>query len=157
MTADPGREALIAPKSPALAALYWRSEILQVMYWLRGEGFGDIVDAGLLERFLGVDASIGVTYLEMLVSEGYLDADGPFFTLSDKGRAEGAAEFASSFADLMRPTHGECDADCWCHQSAEEAEACAAVRRHDHDDPDHDDRVVPDSAAPDPHRGHGHG
>ena len=27
-----------SPKSDALAALYWRSEILQVMYWLRGEG-----------------------------------------------------------------------------------------------------------------------
>ena len=27
-----------SPKSGALAALYWRSEILQVMYWLRGEG-----------------------------------------------------------------------------------------------------------------------
>lgn len=134
-------EPLTAPKSPALAALYWRSEILQVMYWLRGEGFGDIVDAGLVERFLGVDAAIGVTYLDRLVEEDYLVADGPFYSLSEKGRTEGAAEFASSFAELMRPTHGECDADCWCHQSADEAEACAAARRHhDHDDRDHDDR-----------------
>ena len=132
MSSDAPHDGVMAPKSPALAALYWRSEILQVMYWLRGEGFGDIVDAGLLERFLGVDAAIGITYLEMLVGEGYLEADGPFFALSEKGKAEGAAEFASSFAELMRPTHGECDADCWCHQSAEEAEACAAVRRHDH-------------------------
>ena len=133
MTGDPRRDSLAAPKSSALAALYWRSEILQVMYWLRGEGFGDIVDAGLLERFLGVDAAHGVTYLDRLVEEGYLVADGPFYSLSDKGRAEGAAEFASSFADLMRPTHGECDADCWCHQSADEADACAASRRtHEH-------------------------
>ena len=127
-------EPITSPKTPALAAMYWRSEILQVMYWLRGEGFGDIVDAGLVERFLGVDATIGVTYLDRLVEEGYLVADGPFYSLSDLGRAEGAAEFASSFADLMRPTHGECDADCWCHQSADEAEACSAARRsHDHD------------------------
>ena len=138
MSSEAPRESVMAPKSPALAALYWRSEILQVMYWLRGEGFGDIVDAGLLERFLGVDAAIGVTYLERLVAEAYLVADGPFFALSDKGRAVGAAEFASSFAELMRPTHGECDADCWCHQSVEEAEACSASRhRHDHEhDPD---------------------
>jgi hypothetical protein len=26
------------PKSPALRMLYWRSEILQLMYWLKGEG-----------------------------------------------------------------------------------------------------------------------
>ena len=143
MSFDASHDGVMAPKSPALAALYWRSEILQVMYWLRGEGCGDIVDAGMLERFLGVDAVIGITYLEMLVGEGYLEADGPFFALSDKGKAEGAAEFASSFAELMRPTHGECDADCWCHQSAEEAEACAAVRRHDHQ---HGDEAAPRDA-----------
>lgn len=137
MSPESGRESVSAPRSPALAALYWRSEILQVMYWLRGEGFGDIVDAGLIERFLGVDAAVGVTYLDRLVVEGFLTADGPFYALSETGRAEGAAEFASSFADLMRPTHGECDADCWCHQSADEADACAAARRpHDHE---HDD------------------
>ena len=151
MSSDSPREAVMAPKSPTLAALYWRSEILQVMYWLRGEGFGDIVDAGLLERFLGVDAAIGVTYLERLVSEAYLVADGPFFALSDKGRAEGAAEFASSFAELMRPTHGECDADCWCHQSAEEAEACSASRhRHEHEhEPETDPAPYPKGSAPD--------
>ncbi len=137
MSLDSPRDAVAAPKTPALAALYWRSEILQVMYWLRGEGFGDIVDAGLLERFLGVDADVGVTYLDRLVVEDYLVADGPFYSLSDKGRAEGAAEFASSFADLMRPTHGECDADCWCHQSADEADACAAARRSPDHVPDH--------------------
>jgi hypothetical protein len=136
MIDSPG-EHTTSPKSPALAALYWRSEILQVMFWLRGEGFGDIVDAGLLERFLGVDATIGVTYLDRLVEENYLVADGPFYSLSDKGREEGAAEFASSFAELMRPTHGECSADCWCHQSPDEAEACSAARRHDHDDSNH--------------------
>ena len=135
---DDPRDVVTAPKSPALAALYWRSEILQVMFWLRGEGFGDIVDAGLLERFLGVDADVGVTYLDRLVSEDYLVADGPFYALSEKGRAEGAAEFASSFAELMRPTHGECDADCWCHQSAEEADACSAARRHPNPDDGHD-------------------
>lgn len=139
--ADSYGEPVTAPKSSALAALYWRSEILQVMYWLRGEGFGDIVDAGLVERFLGVDATVGVTYLDRLVTEEYLVADGPFYSLSEKGRAEGAAEFASSFADLMRPTHGECDADCWCHQSADEAEACAAARRHrDRDDEERNDQ-----------------
>ena len=42
---------------------------------------------------------------------------------------EGAAEFALSFAELTRPSHGECSADCWCHASIEEAEACAAERK----------------------------
>ena len=121
------------PKSGALQALYWRSEILQVMYWLRGEGFGDIVDAPLLERFLGVNAEIGLTYLDRLVDEGYLERDGAWFVLSPSGLEQGAAEFATAFSDLTRPAHGECSEDCWCHASAEEAATCAAERPgHDH-------------------------
>lgn len=121
-------DELHPPKSAALRALYWRSEILQVMYWLRGEGLGEVVDAALLERFLGVDADVGVTYLEQLVRDGYLDAVPGGYRLSETGLAEGRTEFAMSFADLTRPAHGECSADCWCHASAEEAAACAAER-----------------------------
>ncbi|MDP8971530.1 MAG: hypothetical protein M3N52_13725 [Actinomycetota bacterium] len=125
---DPG-----SPKSEALRALYWRSEILQVMYWLRGEGLGDVVDAALLERFLGVDAEIGTGYLDRLVDEGYLNRIGEGFMLSQQGLDEGATEFAMSFAELTRPAHGDCSDDCWCHASVEEAEACAAERRaHSH-------------------------
>ncbi len=108
--------------------MYWRSEILQVMYWLRGEGLGEVVDAALLERFLGVDASVGVGYLELLVAEGYLDHVPDGYVLSAAGLVEGKTEFALSFADLTRPSHGECSADCWCHNSVEEAVACAAER-----------------------------
>jgi hypothetical protein len=121
-------DELHPPKSGALRALYWRSEILQVMYWLRGEGFGDFVDAPLLERFLGVNAEIGLTYLDRLVDEGYLQRDGEWFVLSESGLEQGAVEFATSFSDLTRPAHGECSEDCWCHASVEEAEACAAER-----------------------------
>jgi hypothetical protein len=121
-------DQLHPPKSEALRALYWRSEILQVMYWLRGEGLGEVVDATLLERFLGVDASIGVGYLDRLVDDGYLEAVPGGYVLSETGLAEGKTEFALSFADLTRPAHGECSADCWCHNSVEEALACVAER-----------------------------
>jgi len=125
---------LQTPKSEALRALFWRSEILQVMYWLRGEGLGDVVTPRMMERFLGVDAEVGVTYLDRLVEEGYLERTESGFTLSPQGITEGAAEFASSFEDLTRPTHGECSADCWCHASPDEADACAAARgEHAHD------------------------
>jgi hypothetical protein len=127
-------EDLHSPKSDSLRALYWRSEILQVMFWLRGEGFGDLVDAPMIEQFLGVDANIGITYLARLVDEGYLVRDGDWFALSERGREEGAMEWAASFSDLTRPTHGECSADCWCHSSAEEASTCAAERAlHGHE------------------------
>lgn len=128
-TLDEGdMDQLRPPKSEALRTLYWRSEILQVMYWLRGEGLGDVVDAPLLERFLGVEADLGVGYLDQLVLDGYLEVSGDGYVLSDVGLAEGKTEFALSFADLTRPAHGECSADCWCHNSVEEAIACAAER-----------------------------
>ncbi len=130
-------ESVHQPKSEALRALFWRSEILQVMYWLRGEGFGDQVDASLLERFLGVDAAVGVQYLDRLVDEGYLTCtpDGRY-EMSEQGVQEGKLEFAASFSELTRPTHGECSAACWCHSSPDEAAACAAERagahQHEH-------------------------
>ncbi len=120
------------PRSEALRVLYWRSEILQVMFWLRGEGFGDQVDAGLLERFLGVEAAVGVRYLDRLVEEGLVEQDGDRYRLSPVGLKEGSLEFAGSFSELTRPTHGECSADCWCHSSPDEAQACAAERAHSH-------------------------
>lgn len=135
-------EMLHPPKSQALKEMFWRSEILQVIYWLRGEQFGlgasrDQVDPGMLERFLGVDADISVQYLDLLVDRGDLEREGDLYRLSEDGVKEGALEFAASWSDLTRPTHGECSADCWCHNSPDEAEACARDRAmkeelHDH-------------------------
>ncbi len=121
-------DELHPPKSEALRALYWRSEILQVMFWLRGEGLGEIIDAPLLERFLGVQAQVGIGYLDRLVLDGYLELAPGGYVLSETGLAEGRTEFALSFSDLTRPAHGECSEDCWCHSSIEEALACAAER-----------------------------
>ncbi|HKN50418.1 MAG TPA: hypothetical protein VJ010_09355 [Actinomycetota bacterium] len=124
------------PKSEALRALYWRDEILQVMFWLRGEGFGDDADAPLIERFLGVDANIGIGYLDRLVEEGYLIRDAAHYRLTEQGIDQGGRIFSEEFAEFMRPTHGECGPDCWCHSSAEDAEACLADRQahgaHEH-------------------------
>lgn len=119
-----------SPKSETLRALYWRSEILRVMYWLRGEGLGDLVDAGMIERFLGVDAETGITFLDRLVEDGYVVRDGDWFALSEDGLREGEAEFATAFSDLLKPTHGTCSDECWCQMSAEEADICADQLRH---------------------------
>lgn len=120
---------LYEPKSDALRALFWRDEILQVMFWIEGEGFGHEVDPVLLERFLGVEARVGVGYLDRLVDEGLLAHNpGGFYSLTQPGRAHGGRVFADEFAELTRPAHGECGPDCWCHASPEEAEACFAER-----------------------------
>lgn len=130
-------ERLHEPKSDALKALFWRDEILQLMFWIEGEGFGDQVDPALLERFLGVDAAVGVRYLDRLVDESLLTcgSDGRY-ALTAAGHEHGAKVFAHEFADITQPGHGECGPECWCRASPDEAEACAVGRRggsHDHD------------------------
>lgn len=118
-----------APKSDALRALYWRSEILRVVYWLYGEGLSDVVDVGLIRRYLGVDAHEDLaTFLDHLVVEGSLVRDGDWYALSARGRVEGEVELATAFSDLVHPVPGECDEECWCHMSVAEAEACAGQR-----------------------------
>lgn len=118
-----------APKSEALRALYWRSEILRVVYWLLGEGLGDLVDIALIQRYLGVGAHENLAiYLDRLVEEGSLVRDGDWYALSARGRAEGEVELATAFSDLIHPIAGECDDECWCHMSPSEAEACAGQR-----------------------------
>lgn len=117
------------PKSEGLRALFWRDEILQVMFWIEGEGLGSDADPVMMERFLGLDRSLAGGFLDRLVEDGYLEhgvADR--YRLSDEGRRRGARAFAEEFAEVTRPAHGECGPDCWCHASMVEAEACAADR-----------------------------
>lgn len=97
-----------ATKPEARHLSYWRSEILQAMFWLREEGFGDHVDTTLLERFLGVDGYIGVQYLDCLADEGYLERAGNRYKLSPAGARQGQLEFFASFEEFMKPRQCEC-------------------------------------------------
>ena len=128
--------------SGELDALRVREEVLQAMYWMRSEGLGETPSAVELARFLAVPAATLSPYLERFVDEGYLErfvgegylepaADG--FGLTPLGIEAGKRTFAEEFADLTRPGHGECDADCWCHDSPEEAARCLEDRvQHAH-------------------------
>lgn len=117
-----------APKSEPLRILYWRSEILRVVYWLYGEGLGDLVDLDLVRQYLGVDDEDLGPYVDRLVADGTLVRDGDWFALSARGMAEGEAQWATAFTDLVRPVLNECNDECWCQTSPAEAEACARTR-----------------------------
>ena len=116
-----------------LDALRVREEVLQAMYWMRSEGLGEAPSAIELARFLAVPAGTLFPYLERFVEEGYLERVGDDFGLTTLGIESGKRTFAEEFADLTRPGHGECDADCWCHDSPEEAARCLEERvQHAH-------------------------
>ena len=119
-----------APKSEPLRVLYWRSEILRVVYWLYGEGLGDLVDMDLISQYLDVDRGQDLSmYVKMLVEDGALGGDGEWYALSARGLAEGEAQWATAFTDLVHPVRDECNDECWCQTSTAEAEACARSRR----------------------------
>ena len=120
---------LSQPKSQPLRWLYWRDEILQLLFWIEGEGFGQQLEVEALERFLGLDAEAARKHLELLEREGLLEPAEGGYRLSARGRMEGGRMFAEGFADLTQPAHGACGPECWCRSSEAEAVACEADRR----------------------------
>jgi hypothetical protein len=113
-----------------LEVLRIRDEVLQAMYWMQSEGLAERPAASELAGFLAVPARILGPFLARFADEGYLEQHGERFRLTDKGAELGKRSFADEFADLTRPTHGECDEDCWCHSSPEEAARCLEERAH---------------------------
>lgn len=111
-----------------LDALRVRDEVLQAMYWLAGEQLADAPTAADLSRFLAVPAATLAPYLERFARDGFLEPAGDGYRLTPAGEEQGKRSFADEFAGLTGQAHGECDDDCWCHESPEEAARCLEER-----------------------------
>ena len=99
-----------------------QDEVLQVMFWLRGEGLADDVNAADVARFTGGDEAQVTGTLGRLVERGLVSVVRPDiearYSLSPEGVREGGRRFADEFADLTKPGHGECgDPDCDCRRT----------------------------------------
>jgi hypothetical protein len=115
-------DAFDSDHDPAFQDIYWRDEILQVMFWLRGEGLLQDVTADDLRRFLQTDPGRLEERLEQLVQEGYLDpasGDGGRYRLNTLGIEEGRRRFVDEFSPFLgRESHIVCgDPACECHAS----------------------------------------
>jgi len=103
-----------------------RDEILQIMFWLQGEGLGpDVAPADIL-RFVDDEGAVRAT-LGQLVDDGYAEllsdaAGSPRYRLTAFGMQEGRRRFLDEFEPyLARHAHGECGAaDCDCHRGGTE-------------------------------------
>lgn len=99
----------------ALDRLVNREEVLQICYWLNGEGFGDIYNASTIAPFLNCNAEAIDNALKELVADGCLqEVPGTQvgYRFSEKGKAQGGRLFADSFSEFTRQGHGECPAGC---------------------------------------------
>ncbi len=107
-------------------AIRRRDEILQVMFWMRGEGLADDASPDTLLVFLGeVDDAMLRADLDALDSAGLLERmPGGSYRLTPGGVREGGRRFADEFAEITRQAHGACsDPDCDCQTLG--PEACA--------------------------------
>jgi DNA-binding transcriptional ArsR family regulator len=111
-------------ETPGLAA---QDEILQVLFWLRGERLAQDASAVELVRFVSLPLAEVEQVLRRLAAVGLVTTetrsgtDGSLearYRLSEDGVREGGRRFADEFADLTRPGHGECgDPECECRRT----------------------------------------
>ena len=116
---------LIGPADDPVAGLKHRDEILQIMFWLHGEGLGPDVAVPDIMRFVDDEGAV-LGALGHLVEDGYLEVvgepDAPArYRLTATGIHEGRRRFMDEFEPyLARRGHGQCgSADCDCHQGGE--------------------------------------
>ena len=108
-----------------------KDEVLQVMYWMLGEGIAHEVTPAYLARFLVVaeeDVAGALTVLarDRLALRG--GAPGSY-RLSEDGIREGGRRFKDEFSDLTKQPHGECAPGCWCHKPEGEGKPCPSTAR----------------------------
>ena len=111
--------------------IFWRDEILQLLFWMRGEGMGESQSSQALARFLNLEESALMPHLILMMDAGYLVPENDRFALSAMGQIEGSRRFREEFEPLLSQGHGECnDPNCDCHELG--AEYC---KTHAHEHP----------------------
>jgi hypothetical protein len=111
---------------PQIRDLKWRDEILQVMYWMAGEGFGQEVSVAVLRKLLDADDDLLKQSCERLVTDKLLERISETgYALTTQGKQEGGRRFADEFDEMLKPGHFECDeVDCDCHNPEFAGDAC---------------------------------
>lgn len=115
---------------PELDYLRWRDELLQVMYWMLGEGLGDRPSASMIENFLSADPAVIRPTLRRMTDEGYItEVSEGCFALSSRGLGEGKRSFSDEFHGLTHQGHGECSPDCtFCHSPEGDPSECPSKK-----------------------------
>ena len=120
--------------SSELPSIFWQDEILQVMYWMRGEGFGEKITVAELKKFLDAADEILVANLSELAKKNLVNFDvSDFYQLTETGVKEGGRRFADEFDGMLKPGHYECnDPDCDCNDPDSDAQCKHFAAPHVH-------------------------
>ena len=115
-------------------SIFWQDEILQVMYWMRGEGFGEKITVAELKKFLDAPDETLVANLAELAKKKLVVFDvSDFYELTETGVKEGGRRFADEFDGMLKPGHYECnDPDCDCNDPDSDAQCKHFAAPHVH-------------------------
>lgn len=129
-------------KNQALNALFWKEEILQVLYWMEGEGLADSVPFNRLSSLLNTSPENLFFHLVLNEKAGLvirkIDSQNQTDTISltPAGKKEAGLIFRNAFEGMQKAGHGECGPDCeFCYHEGEKLEDCVhncADSRHHH-------------------------
>jgi quinol monooxygenase YgiN len=120
--------------------LQCRDEVLQLLFWLAGEGFEAEMTLQGVARFLARPASEVEPVLEDAIAAGLVErVPTERYELTRAGRREGGRRFSEEFAGMqaLQAHAANCtDPDCDCHTSAQAAQTCIHEREggHHHED-----------------------
>lgn len=107
-----------AIEKSSLRSLFWKDEILQVLYWMDGEGFGNEVPIGQVLSLLNSNETNLLYHIDKMVEEGVLVASSLQIDTSAKiklatdVKKEAGRRFADAFQGYQKAGHGECGPDC---------------------------------------------
>ncbi len=120
----------------AVDALFWREEILQVLYWMEGEGLEVLVPFSRLMVLLNTTSDNLFHHLKKNIDAGFLQTEDELFNenssvkLTPSGKKEAGNIFANAFNGMQKQGHGECGPDCDCQ--AEGHQHCEHEHHHTH-------------------------
>ena len=99
-------------------------EILQILFWLRGEGLAEVASSKDLERWLSLDEPAIEAAMVRMAGLGLLqEVEDGRYRLTETGVSEGGRRFKDEFSDMTKPGHGECgDPECDCYESGDPAD-----------------------------------
>lgn len=102
----------------SLRSLFWKDEILQVLYWMNGEGLGTKVKITQVLALVNTHEANLLYQISKLVDDGVLIAHSPEIDrnteiqLAIEASKEAGRRFADAFQGYQKAGHGECGPDC---------------------------------------------
>ena len=100
------------PGHSAVTALARRDEVLELLFWMKGQNFADALSAADLARFLTYSEEEIAGALISLERAGAVRREGPLFALTDDGLPEARRRFVDDFREMLAEGHGECNFAC---------------------------------------------